>query len=226
MSPDSLVFSADDFGKSEAASKNILALLDRKMLDRVSVMVNGQFSESEITKLSKSKVKLDIHLELPRDHIAHRGLAIRSFLFIWRIIVGKTNPKKIEEEWDEQIKKFKEIFKRFPDGLNSHEHVHFFPPYFKIALKLCKKYKIPYIRFGKKGILDNNSGVGTVLRIFNKLNKGLFLSYKLHVTSYMFVVSLDWLKNPEKFLKAPPSGTVEIICHPEREEEYVRISNT
>lgn len=218
-----LILSADDFGKSKIANKNILALVDKKLLERVSIFANGTFSKEEIKKLLESDVKLDIHLELQWDHGARKGLLVRSLLFIWRIIARKTSARKVEKDWNQQINKFKKIFGKNPDGLNSHEHVHFFPPYFKIALELCKKYKIPYVRFGEKGILDNNSGVGIVLRIFNKLNKGLFLNYKLYVTSYMFIVSLDWIKDFKMFFEDTSDGTVEIVCHPEREEEREKI---
>ena len=59
-----MIFTADDFGKSELANRNILRLAEAGKLDRVSVMIDGGFSEREIEKLLAADVKLDIHFEL------------------------------------------------------------------------------------------------------------------------------------------------------------------
>src|SRR3989339_287063 len=59
-----LILTADDFGKSGQANKNILRLTEAGKLDRVSVMIEGDFSEEEIKNLLGSGVKLDIHFEL------------------------------------------------------------------------------------------------------------------------------------------------------------------
>ena len=227
MPPNSLVFSADDFGKSKTANKNILNLVKLAKIQRVAILVNGNFGQQGTKGLLDNKVKLDIHLILPGSNYKNeQGRVLRrSFLFLAMLATGKTTLKEVERSWEEQIKKFKKIFGKYPDGLNSHEHVHFFPPYFKIALKLCKKYKIPRIRFGRESILDNNNRIGKILKIFNKLNKRSFSSYKLRVASYTFIVSLDWIGNFDKFKNNLPKGTIEIVCHPERKEEYEAIKN-
>ncbi|MDD5397019.1 MAG: hypothetical protein PHW24_03090, partial [Candidatus Moranbacteria bacterium] len=37
------------------------------------------------------------------------------------------------------------------------------------------------------------------------------------------LISLDWIKNVDKFLDNPPEGTIEIVCHPELANDFVRI---
>jgi len=59
-----LIISADDFGKSKLANKNILKLAEAGKLDRVSVMIEGDFDEKEVEQLCSANVRLDIHFEL------------------------------------------------------------------------------------------------------------------------------------------------------------------
>jgi hypothetical protein len=34
------------------------------------------------------------------------------------------------------------------------------------------------------------------------------------------MISLDWIKDFPKFLASLPTGKTEIVCHPERKEEF------
>jgi len=232
-----IIFNADDFGRSAIANKNILDLAKRDKIQRVSVMVNKSFSKTEVNELLESKVKLDLHLTIPRLAANHKSQATdtiyRSVRFIFLYLTGRIKPNKIEIVWQGQIKNFRKIFGRIPDGLNSHEHVHFFPPYFKIALKLCKKYTIPYIRFGSKGIVSFDSNIGQILKLLNRTNKKLFAAYGSRPTGMPttcdYLLSFDWAKNYnlnslielEKYDK----NVTEVVCHPEKKEEYEKVKN-
>jgi predicted glycoside hydrolase/deacetylase ChbG (UPF0249 family) len=213
-----LSISADDFGKSKKANQNILELVKAGKIQRVSVLVDGLIKKSEPRELLGSKVKLDIHLVLPgTDYKKEQNKVIRrTFVFLGRLIAGKTTLNKVEKSWERQIKKFKKIFGKKPQGLNSHEHVHFFPPYFKIALRLSKKYKIPHIRSASKKVINSGNKIGRVLTILNGISKK-------SRTGYDYLTCLDWIGNFEKFSKNLPKGTIEIICHPERRDEYNKL---
>lgn len=210
-----IIISADDFGKSKTANQNILELAKLGKVQRVSILINGKFSKKEVNELLDSKVKLDAHLILPgTDHNNdQRKVLRRSFLFLARLIAGRTTLSKVEKVWEKQIQKFKKIFGRYPDGINSHEHVHFFPPYFKIALRLGEKYKIPHLRAATNNVVNNGNKVGRILKVLNSIKKK-------KSNSYNYITSLDWIENIDKFLNNSPQGSLEIICHPEREKEY------
>ncbi|MBM3256490.1 MAG: ChbG/HpnK family deacetylase [Candidatus Moranbacteria bacterium] len=244
---ENIIFSADDFGKSERANKNILKLIKLGKIQRVSVMVNREIDKTEIAELLKSGVKLDIHLEIPQlttyglpassarlakafgEAQAGRRLmtktATRSIRFMFLYLAGKTRVEKVEKEWKSQIEKFVNFFNKIPDGLNSHEHVHFFPPYFKIALGLCRQYKIPHLRRGEK-IIANKNPIGWIIKLLNQFNKKYLTGYNLQVTGYKNLTSIDWFNNFNQFLQSPSSGTTEIICHPERKDEYKILTQT
>jgi predicted glycoside hydrolase/deacetylase ChbG (UPF0249 family) len=225
-----LILTADDFGKSPKANENILKLARAGKLDRVSVMIDGDLNEVEARELLASNVKLDIHLELIWQK-RRRNLLIDKTLrqgivffanYIWGDWPVPENPrsgaKSVHREWKEQIEKFKKIFGRLPDGISSHEHTHFFPIYFKIALKLAKHFEIPFIRFGKRRFSGEMNSVKFILDTMRQLNMRKF--FKSGIRSSKYFASLDWIKNINQFLKNIPEGKIEVACHPERKAEF------
>jgi len=220
-----IIVSADDFGVSPRANRNIRYLLSLGKLDRVGVMAHGQFEDNEIAELIQSGVKLDIHLDILYEFHAsrtrRRSALWRGLEFIGKIFSGKLSSKKVEKDWRSQIEKFKAIFGKNPDGINSHEHVHFFPPFFRIALKLEDAYSIPYIRFGDSISVPHSKMVAHILHWLRIINRQACL--RAGCVSSGSLVSLDWIKNVDKFLENLPEGSIEIACHPEVAEDFVKI---
>jgi predicted glycoside hydrolase/deacetylase ChbG (UPF0249 family) len=229
-----LIISADDFGKSELANRNILRLAETGKLDRVSVMIEGDMSEEEVKKLLATGVKLDIHLELVwqkrRRNLLEDITVRQGIVFLVNYIWGdwpvpehpRSGAKTARKEWGAQIEKFQKIFGRYPDGINSHEHTHYFPVYFKIALKHAKQFEIPYIRFGKEGLVGNWCLTKYIINCTKFLDRKKFLKSTLSSSEYL--ASLDWINNLDEFLRELPSGRTELTCHPEREEEMELIN--
>ena len=220
-----LILAADDFGVSPRANRNTLYLISLGKIDRVAVMAHGEISPNEIEELNRSGVKIDIHLdilhELNENRKNRQSAMARVFEFLSKLLTGKVSSKKVEQDWRNQIEIFKKMFGRNPDGINSHEHVHFFPPFFAIALKLEKEYDIPYIRFGNSIYLRHHVLVSHILHYLRRIN--MRACRKASCVSSGSLVSLDWLTNVEHFLDNLPEGTIEIACHPELAEDFVKI---
>lgn len=217
-----LIIAADDFGKNEFCNTKILELVKGEKIDRVAIMTNGNFGPKDIERLKNSAVKLDIHLNFGDWKINdRRNNFLKSVIFFLKYISRTGHGKKAEEKLERQILKFKEIFGRFPDGVNSHEYVHFFPPYFRIALKLSEKYNINYIRFGKRGFLGRNNFVRFILQLLRKMNREAFFCSGCNSSD--FLASLDWIGDLDEFIEKLPEGVTELVCHPEREKECKQI---
>jgi len=209
-----LIFSADDFGKSEQVNRNILKLAKSGKIQRVSVFSNRKpIDKNAIKAIFDSRVKIDLHLDSRLRENDNFSTFYRVAHFFYSFLVGKISVSAVKTDWENQIISFIKLFGRVPDGLNSHEHVHFFPPYLKIALKLCKKYEIKYIRFGKKGIIPGQSPVAWILGPLNRLGRQKISTANINTSDYL--VSFDWKKNQLDSY----SGSIEIVCHPEREKE-------
>lgn len=220
-----LIITADDFGVSPRANRNILYLISLGKIDRVSVMVHGKISDKEIRTLVHSGVKIDIHLDIlhkfHKNRKGRQGVIRRISEFIKDIATGKISNKKVALEWEDQIKKFQDLFGKNPDGINSHEHVHLFPPFFKIVILLQQKHSIPYIRFGDSIFLRHHNIVSHILHYLRKINLMLFRGYE-HISSGS-LISLDWISDVDGFLENLPQGKIEIACHPELAEDFEKI---
>jgi predicted glycoside hydrolase/deacetylase ChbG (UPF0249 family) len=214
----------DDFGIGELANKRILTLVLEGRVNRVAVMVHGRISPDEIAVLLRSGVFLDVHLDIvsginPERKISD-GVLGRLAGFLRRYIVGEHSRERVRAMWEEQSLQFQKMFGRFPDGLNTHEHIHFFPPFFLILIGLAEKYAISYVRMGQRGWGSIN-GVAIILDALRFFNRNILK--KMHCETSTFLVSADWTSNLEmasiqKRLKSGESA--EVIFHPEREEEY------
>lgn len=217
---ENIIVSADDFGISAEANKNILDLAKSGKIDRVSVMVFGKFTQEEVEELKNSGVKIDLHLNLNEEMGEKRrkkGVFERTFVFLIKVVFGVNSKEKVEKRWREEFEKFKEIFEEKPNGINSHEYVHFFPAYFGIALSLAKENNINFLRFGKNKL----NGMGMISNILQRLRQKNYIPFvSSGLDTSDFLASFDWLENPKSFIKSFSKGDLELILHPEREEEY------
>lgn len=216
------IVTADDYGIRQTAEP-ILRLVHEGKIDRVAVMIN-YVSFDQARALQATGVKIDIHLELidilkSGDKMYDNALK-RSINFVFRYSLGMVTKNKVRREWESQIKCFQEVFERLPDGLDSHEHIHYFPSFLKVCVELAEEYDIPFVRFGKKGLLSHlhNSLSGKILSFFWKQTHSFFAKTSRVTTDY--AVSLDWFSDFSTLLKHLPEGNIELIVHPEREEDY------
>lgn len=219
------VFSADDFGISKLANANILRMIRMGKLDRVEIMISENISPEEVAELKRSGIKLDIHLHLidqnsdywQGNRRLHESALPRVFSFLFRYIAGRTVSEKVELQWAIQIERFEELFGRIPDGIGSHEYIHYFPPYMKVVLRLGERYGIPFVRFGKKGFVCDS----LVAKVLNRLRvKSLteVAAGKLVTTDHM--ISFDWVNNLNFLERLPEGRTAEVVFHPERDDEF------
>lgn len=220
---------ADDFGISAKANQNILALVKLGKIDRVAVLINGVFLPEDLQQIKSSSVKLDLHLNLPDNEKSPRktkkGVVTSGLVFISKYLFFKrTSVPVVKMEWQSQLAKFREIFGKNPDGLNSHQHIHLFPAYFQAALEIAEESHVGYLRFGKEKLISSKNAVYAVLllnRLWQKIWQRDSLLFDSHQTnSSDYLISFDWISNLEKFLENLPRGKTEIVCHPERDNEF------
>jgi len=216
-----LIIVADDYG-IRGASAPILRLAREGVVDRVAVLAHFVSAE-DVLALKETGVSIDIHLELIR--LLGRGesegdsFLKRSGNFLWHVVRGDLAPRLVREEWYSQIELFREKFGRLPDGVNSHEHIHFFSPFFSSFLRVADEYGIEYVRFGSRGILGDIRfhAARSVLSCLHGLNRLLWRE-ELRLTSE-YLVSVDWIDDMRHFIRHLPEGRTEVVAHPERPHE-------
>ena len=220
-----LIITADDYGLREA-SEPILDLARASLIDRVAVLARF-VSETEAQQLLATGVSIDIHLELTR--LLGRGesegdaFLVRMGNFFWCLLTRKLSRRKVEQEWREQLDLFQQKFGRLPDGMNSHEHIHFFPPLFRYFLEVAQEYGIGYVRFGSYDTIGclRWHAAEKVISCLHRVDRYFWKRAPLTTSEYL--VSGDWIDDPVDFLRQLPAGRTEVVVHPERPQERVLV---
>lgn len=213
----------DDFGMNKAVNARILECIQGLPHARVAVMMNGVLSDQDKEALLQSSATLDIHLDRHEQAFVStsQSLVVRVGSFLKQNLGTKHIDR--EQEWTAQIEFFRACFGRLPQAVNTHEHVHFFPQYWESLLRVAQRFGIKEIRFGTS-LTGNHSGVAFILNTLRLWNMRAFLQSGLATSRYL--ISWDWLQGSETILeKYVEQGTVEIIMHVERDEEYAVFQN-
>jgi len=227
-----IIISADDFGISKIATDRILELVDLGKINRVEIMMSRHITKEQAEKLLKSGVKIDIHFHLDAEKIdgwqerkteEKENNLIRIIKFLRDYLFNPNRIDEIEAEWSFQMSDFKKLFGKYPDGLSSHEHIHFFPAYFKLILKIGQEDKINHVRLGLKNFSQANP-VAFILNWLRKFDLKILKTSNLKTADYF--ISFDWIKGVKKpFETVPRSDQVEIVFHAERNDEYEFFKN-
>jgi predicted glycoside hydrolase/deacetylase ChbG (UPF0249 family) len=224
-----IIVSVDDFGIRSVAEA-ILPLARQGKIDRVSVLINYVTSKEQVEALLATGVKIDLHMELIQlvgsGEKVEESTVFRGMNFVTRYALGHVRDNDVELAWTQQIMRFRELFGRYPDGLNSHEHLHYFPRFFRIAIALGARYDIPFVRFARKGIMKQNKAiVSRILAFFWPKDRHYYTTQAVNMSRETadFFVSYDWLDDFDNFLTHLPKGNTEIVFHPERPDEYAVI---
>jgi hypothetical protein len=127
---------ADDFGLSEGVSRGILAILAAKRLSAVSVITtrpNWRPAAAELAELApQADIGLHLNLTLAAPMTEMPRLAPAGVLPSFEELLkaahdGNLPHAEIAREIAGQLYAFAVAFGRFPDFIDSHEHVHVLP---------------------------------------------------------------------------------------------------
>ena len=152
-----LVFSADDFGLSEANNNAIKRAYNDGFLTSTCVMANGHGFEHAVKEILPQCEGMGIgaHLNI------FEGKALSKIAKTSKLCDGNGNFRhgfisyllnscdkqllnEIEEEFRLQIES---ILEHTPiDHINTHVHIHAVPAVFEITCALAKEYDIPFVR--------------------------------------------------------------------------------
>lgn len=223
MPHQNISIAVDDFGINPQTNEAILRLVRAGQVDRVAIMTNGILRPDEIAALLDSGVALDVHLDIDDDLREKRlnGFFERVFRFIREYFIGNYRADSVAAIWEKQLLDFQRLFHRLPDGLNTHQHVHFFPPLFSVFLSLAEKYHIRYVRLGKQssGLFTS---VAFALDCFRRLNHRRLKRSGIDTSDYL--ISADWIPGLDVAAYAdrrfPENICIEAIYHPELPEEF------
>lgn len=167
-----LIINADDYGRSHSVNRAVEELARAGRLGGVSVLTNGEcFAEAAAFLRRHQAASPGIHFNAVEGYplatavevellLNEQGkLAGRGALLKQRMLRQRALDRAVEMEWAAQLEQLLAAGV-VPVHADSHQHMHAFPPFFTIAVRLCRRYNIPAIRIPNERVRDRVRLIG------------------------------------------------------------------
>jgi hopanoid biosynthesis associated protein HpnK len=238
-----LIVNADDFGLTSAVNRGILRAFQEGIVTSTSLLVTGSAFEDAVA-LARQNPELDVglHLSLVEERaVLGRGtlptlvdetgcFPKTSAEFFKRAFFGRINWAEVEREIAAQIARFKETGLRL-SHIDSHQHLHMFPPVLQIVRRLTRTMDNVWIR-NSAGPWRKSSGV-SIRRWVQKLGlnltclsaRGLAGGRLPQMPDGMLGFDVSGCLTQfalEQTLRKIPDGLYELICHPGEDDADTR----
>lgn len=212
-----LIINADDFGLTAKINEAVLKCHKNGTLTSATIMANGLALEEAI-KIAKNHPALGvgIHLNLtvlkpllsPKEIqtlIDKRGNFTKA---LYKLPLKKSG--EVKKEWKAQIEYLLSLGIQ-PTHLDSHHHIHLYPPFTKVFLELADEYDFKAVRF-----ISPESfalmGVGGIRKILGKKSWSLG---RFKITPKT-VIGIENYSIPRltQLLDSLETGVHELYIHP------------
>jgi len=225
---------ADDYGMSPAVSAAIRDLIARRRINATSVMVLApSFSPGEAAALEAAAAQggaigLHVTLTAPFRPMSAGFAPTRDGAFLplaamaGRALAHWQKPEDLEIEMSRQFAAFQTAFRRAPDFVDGHQHIHVFPQIRSALLRVIKDAApAAWLRqcgraaAARKSIADPK---GFVLDALSARLRRLAARHGVRTNpafagTYSFAADADFKKLFPTFLDGLPDGGV-VMCHP------------
>ncbi len=238
-----LIVNADDLGLTTGVNRGVLRAFQDGIVTSASLLVTGSAFDDAVA-LARRNPELDVglHLALVEEQAilgrevlptlvdASGRLPRTSGEFLRRALLARISWDEVEREIAAQIARFQNTGLRL-SHLDSHQHLHMFPPVFQIVRRLMLRMDNVWIR-NPAGPWRKSASV-RMGRWVQRLGLNLIcLSARaLHRTplpqmldgTYGFEVSGCLTRSAlEQILRKIPDGVYELICHPGEDDAETR----
>jgi hopanoid biosynthesis associated protein HpnK len=238
-----LIVNADDLGLTPAVNRGVVQAFQDGIVTSASLLVTGSAFEDAVA-LARQNPELDVglHLALVEERavlgpdvlptlVDETGRFPRtSAEFIRRAILGGINWLEVEREIAAQIALFQETGLRL-SHVDSHQHLHMFPPVFQIVRRFARWLENVWIRNPVGPWRKSpDTSLGRWMQRLG-LNLTCLAARGLHDGSqpqmpdglYGFEASGRLTRRTlEQILRKIPEGLYELVCHPGEDDADTR----
>jgi len=228
-----LIVTADDFGLSKMVDEGILEAFERGVVRNTALLVNFPDFEESLNRLSGAKggLEVGIHLNLTAGPPVSAAEQVPSLLtkdggfpglaaFFGRVARGRIAWSEVMQEWKAQIELGLRSGCRFT-SVNSHQHIHMFPPLMRITLALARQYAIPSVRlsrFHRASMVRPLRPKALVLVPFAQVARRMIRRENLYHNDFVIEISpvkaTSALRRLCETLDNVSAGVFELVCHP------------
>ncbi len=230
-----LIVNADDGGLTQGVNRGILRAFQHGIVTSASLLVTGS-AFGDMVALTRDFPELDVGLHLAL--VGERAVLGREALptlvdetgrlpqtrgeFFKRAFLGRIRWDEVEREITAQIARFQETGLRL-SHIDSHQHLHIFPPVFEIVTRLTRGMNNVWIR-NPAGPWRKSPGVRMGrwvqqlgLNLAGLCARGLYDSPELRMADGMYGFEFGGCLTRtalEQILREMADGLYELNCHP------------
>lgn len=132
-----MILCADDFGLSPGIDKAILKLAQKGKINAVSVLIlSPELQISECRRLiseTQSSIQIGLHLILPGQLSKKFSFESAKIIFRHQLLI---------KYFKDQLVLFHQIFSRWPDFIDGHQHIHVYPGIRKALFEAVEFQKV------------------------------------------------------------------------------------
>lgn len=218
-----LIITADDYGKTQSATDNILECFSRKRITSTSAMVFMEDSERAAALALKTGLEVGLHLNFTLPFSAYNmPLKLRehqnrvaSYLTRHKLFQVIYNPL-LRDSFDflfrAQQEEFVRLYGRAPDHYNGHHHMH-------LCANMLASKRIPKGARMRGTFTFDQVEKNLLNRLYRHI-LGIWISRRFIAPNSFFSVAP--VQNQERLrniINRAAEETVEIEVHPEKVEE-------
>ena len=230
-----LIVNADDFGLTPGVNRGIVRAFQHGIVTSASLLVTGSaFEDAVALARDLPALNVGLHLALVEEQAVLPPEALPTLVdktrrlpgtkgeFFKRALLGRISWDEVEREIAAQIARFQQTGLRLCH-LDSHQHLHMFPPVFQIVTRLTRGMDHVWIR-NSAGPWRKLPGVRTG-QWFRRVGLNMAClwvrrshnppSLRMADGMYGFEAGGSLSRSAlEQILREIPDGLYELSCHP------------
>lgn len=227
-----LIVNADDFGFSVGVTDGILHAHQAGILTSTTLITTMPDAQRAVDLARQNhRLGVGIHLCLTQGTplagldgplFSPRGVfPKRMTQLLWRLMGDKSILRQVRREWESQIN-FAVSRNLQPTHLDSHKHIHHWPPLGDIAIDLARNFNIRHIRCAREVTIPGISRPAMGYRMLSRMAHALASRASdagLTTTDWFFGLAATGQFSPDVWrllLNHLPPGTGEVMVHPGR----------
>jgi len=215
-----LSVNCDDFGLSPGVNDGVKQAFQAGVLSDASLMLNGPACAEALDTSREIGLPLALHLNLVRGRMLSAATLLPcSVPKLWSAwLLSAKMRLQAEVELRQQVESALERGVN-PVQLNSEKHFHFFPPIFRLFVRLAVEYKVPGVRFIKEWYFlpwPIQKFKADLLSSFALVNRAAALAAGLLTTGHFRGIALTGRLDLERLIRLLarlPQGWTELMVH-------------
>lgn len=214
-----IIVNADDFGLHPALNQAIELAHSQGLVTSASLMTGGQALADAVRRARRlPALDLGLHFAL----VGLPGLPATFADFFRAYARGQFPPAEVARRLRAQLNTALITHKLTLSHIDSHQHLHAFPPLMRTVCAVAQEYGIRFVRLPQDGPPFASIGAGrraqtAALRWMCLVSRRELFRHNLRTTDHFAGMAVSGHLSPSvlaQYIQNARPGATEIVCHP------------